>query len=131
MTLLRFDLGFLPARAVASSAAVTANVRQSTSAATLQAHLITAPWIESSVTWNTFAGAFDSTLATSFANQGPTYTGPLSFDVTSIVSGWVNGAAPNDGILLEQAGTAFTNFWSSESGVATSPKLDLCYTISG
>lgn len=88
-------------------------------------HRITAAWAESSVTWNSFAGSYDSTIVGSFENAD----GWQSVDVTSLVQAWVNGTTPNYGLLLEQNGTPYTTYNSSEySDVSLRPKLEICYS---
>jgi hypothetical protein len=95
---------------------------------TVQLHRITAPWVETLVTWNNFGGAFNGDVEGSFVADGYAWR---SVDVTALVQGWVDGAYPNYGILLEQGQTDFTSYRSSEcSAVELRPKLEICFTTS-
>lgn len=86
---------------------------------------ITADWAELVVTWNSFSGNFDPTLVGSFFAG----SGWNSVDVTALVQAWVDGDAPNFGILLEQGNTDFTRYHSSEYGTVNyRPKLEVWYT---
>ena len=95
---------------------------------TVDVHRITAPWEEYVVTWGNFGGAFDAFVEDSFLVDA---TGWVSADVTALVQDWLDGVYDNYGILLEQAGTPFTDFKSSEDpDPALRPKLEVCYTAS-
>lgn len=126
--LLRFDLSFIPTASVVQSASLTLHERASNSAATVTLHNITSAWGESTVTWNSFNNAFNPTAAFSFFNQGPSYAGPVSVDLTALAQSWVSLPPTNFGVLLDQAGSDFTTFWSSEyTNVSERPALQICY----
>jgi hypothetical protein len=96
-----------------------------TGPSTINVHQILAPWSESQVTWQSFGGAFSPTVAGSFTNasQFP------SVNLSNLVTGWVRGTFPNDGVLLESAVNR-TNFWSSENpSVNLRPALNVCFTV--
>ena len=96
---------------------------------TVRAHRITAPWDETTVTWNSFGGSFDPGVADSFVANS---TGWKSLDVTALVQAWVDGTYANYGLLLEQGSTPSTTYHSSEySTVELRPKLEICYTVPG
>ncbi len=94
---------------------------------TIRLHRITAPWAEHEVTWNNFGGAFDSAVEGSFVTDS---TGWKSVDVTALVRAWQDSIHPNYGLLLEQGGTTYTKYYSSEWAIDSNrPKLDICYTL--
>ena len=134
LALVRFDLAGIGIPAIASitSATVTLNARTSGSSAIVDVHRITAPWDEHTVTYASFGLAYDPTVETSFSNGGLGYAGPLTFDVQGLVQGWVSTTVANDGLLLDQGSSQYTNYWSSEwTSIPLRPKLDLCYVIPG
>jgi len=61
-------------------------------------HSITADW-SCPVTWNSFAGAFDPSVITTF-NTGAVSTEWKTIDITSTVQAWLSGD-PNFGLLLK------------------------------
>jgi hypothetical protein len=131
--LFQFDLSAIPAGAVVTSADVTLH-ESNNAPATIEVHRLLAAWSEPTVTWQSLAGAFDPAVFGSFAN-GPAgdinTPSPVSFSVTALVQGWLDGTFPNDGILLSQAvnGAAATVFRTSEwATVAQRPALQICYT---
>jgi hypothetical protein len=114
--LMRFDLSpitSLPAqRYNVVEAQVSLYFYPSSSDQSIAVHLATAPWNEGTASWPGFGESFVATPVTSFdtgpANPyDPTLFPPpapnnVRLDATSLVSGWLNGAYPNDGIVLEQ-----------------------------
>ncbi|MHC4119998.1 MAG: DNRLRE domain-containing protein [Planctomycetota bacterium] len=95
---------------------------------TVRAHRITAPWAETDVTWNSFAGSYDTAVEGSFVADS---VGWHSVDVTTLVQQWAFGVYPNYGLLLEQ-GAGNTTYLSSEYATAElRPVLEICYTTSG
>jgi hypothetical protein len=91
-----------------------------------------AGWSESSVTWNNrpgYAEAYGS------ASVGVTYSslGWYSFDVTDLVSGWVNGSFSNHGLMVrapEISGSDFVRFQfvsRESSGTSYDPYLEVTY----
>jgi hypothetical protein len=118
-----------PGGVIITSATLRLYADQTNSSVQVRVHRVTAPWNEQTVTYNSFGEAFDPTVVGSFTTKS-SVTGWYSADVTALVQGWVNGAYPNDGLLLEQGwGSAFNRFRSSDStGNATLlPKLVVCY----
>jgi hypothetical protein len=94
--------------------------------APVRAHRITAPWSESTVTWDSFAGAFSANVEATFpaAAAGTSATA----DLTALVQAWVSGSSTNDGLLLERD-LGSTVFASSEYALVPSdrPQLTVCY----
>jgi hypothetical protein len=128
--LLRFDLSAIPSDAIVLSAEATLNVLLY-GGAPVRAHVVTAPWSEGAVTWDSFNGAYLPAVAATFpaaANAFPHPPVPTSTDVAALVQAWLNGSVPNDGLLLERDLTGSTVFCSSEFTTPSErPKLSTCY----
>ncbi len=122
--LLRFDLSPIPASALISSANVTLNVG-SQNGGLIQAHRITAPWSELSVTWKSFNGAYAAAVDASISPS----VGVVSLNVNALMQAWVNGTRQNYGLLLEMSAPNLSSFDSSEvPEIGNRPKLVVCYT---
>lgn len=124
--LIKWDLPVIPAGYTLTSA--TANVYVSNAnLTTVRVHRVTAPWTESTVTWNSFAGAFDSATIATVTTGGWAIR---SFDLTAQVGAWYAGTQPNHGLLLEEDPTTYrTGYASSENGTASRrPSLVVCYS---
>ncbi|MDO7597661.1 MAG: DNRLRE domain-containing protein [Pseudomonadota bacterium] len=50
-----------------------------------------------------------------------------SWSIETLVSGWVNGAYPNQGLLLKGNGTMYSTFYGKESNVPERPRLTIIY----
>jgi hypothetical protein len=138
--LFKYDLSSIPPGAVVTAA--TATLWASPSApATLAVHQATAAWNETQVTWASFNNAFIPTPFTTVSsgptnpfNAAPTAPLPnkLTFALDALVQGWLSGAIPNDGVLVEQPMVAgqYTTFRSGEwPTVSLRPSLQVCYTV--
>jgi alpha-tubulin suppressor-like RCC1 family protein len=119
--LLQFDTSVIPPDATITQATVTLDVLLY-GGAPVRAHMVTAPWSEATVTWNSFGGAWLPEVWATFPAGSPT-----SADLTQLVQDWVDGSIPNDGMLLERDLDGSTVFASSERPQAQRPRLDLCY----
>ncbi|MFO0760223.1 MAG: DNRLRE domain-containing protein [Byssovorax sp.] len=123
--LFRWDLSILPPGAVIQSATVALS-QTNNGPASPRVHLVTAPWSEATVTWSSFAGAFDPSVIAVLSNASPT----LSFDVTAVAKGWRQGTIQNHGLLVEQAAPTLTRYKTSEWSVLTQrPQLTVCYGL--
>ncbi|MBD3257215.1 DNRLRE domain-containing protein, partial [candidate division GN15 bacterium] len=92
-------------------------------------HRITADWMETTVTWNSFGGSFDNAVEGSFLADG---TGWRSVDITSLAGSWLDGTNENFGILLDQVEETYPRaLYSSREDDTTRPWLQLCYTVDG
>ena len=125
--LLRFDTQRIPAMASISSATLTVWQTNPGRPTALEAHAITAPWVEGSVSWNSFAGAYAPGVVASVA--GASQSAPMPLDVSALVARWVQTPSSNHGLLLkQQAGKTLVD--TSESPRADRrPKLEVCYTV--
>ncbi|MCX6030896.1 MAG: DNRLRE domain-containing protein [Chloroflexi bacterium] len=126
-TLIRFDLGFLPAGAVIDGATFGIYRYDDGGSRTVNVYRITASWSETGVTWNNFGG-YDGAALASFATAA---AGWKTASVTALAQGWAAGSYPNYGLLLDDpTGVAdeYETYWASEYGdVSLRPKLTICY----
>lgn len=88
-------------------------------------HRITSDWDETTVTWNSFGGAFNSTVEGSFNADA---VGWKSVDVTPLVQSWLDETYDNYGLLLAQDNMTYpyTQFQSKENFIFL-PYLQVCY----
>jgi len=80
------------------------------------------------VTWSNFGapGTFSPSILGSFDAEG---LGFRSLQIDNLAQGWVDGAIPNHGLLLEEDLGANHNYFASEvSTVIRRPMLEICYT---
>lgn len=130
-TLLKFDMSVVPQYAYVSSATVEIHQMWSEASSTVRAHQVVAPWDEATVAWPNFGSdqSFSADVLGSF--QASAGVGTRSFDLTSLAASWVDGSAPNEGILLEgdlTGETAIHAYAASESSSASErPALVVCY----
>jgi hypothetical protein len=97
---------------------------------TVRAHRVTAPWSEASVTWQSFADAYDPAAVASVDVNG--YGVERSIELSALAQAWVDGTIANHGILLEQDPTGMISYKSSErSTVSQRPRFTVCYEASG
>lgn len=98
-----------------------------------QAYRITNDWFEMSVNWNNQPGFAEAYGAQSIPADSS--WGYYAFDVTGLVQNWVNGAAPEYGIMLRGPETppydcAYRDFLSKGGGGFTAePILEVDYTL--
>jgi hypothetical protein len=127
--LLQFDLSAIPqgpATTITNASLTLALGLPPSGPSTIEVHRVTAPWSEPTVDWLNFNGAFDPTVEATFGNGAPF----VNFNIHPLVTGWVQGAFPNDGILLVDPSGASTNFWSSEQpNINLRPQLNVCFHV--
>ena len=112
LSLLKFNMGAIPARSKILSATLSLHNRSgNNSNVPVTAHRITNPWNEDFVTWNnrdsgttwdTAGGDVDPTAIAS-TNVGPTRYIRYEWDITGLVQGWTDGAYANYGVALATA----------------------------
>ncbi|MEZ4309307.1 MAG: fibrinogen-like YCDxxxxGGGW domain-containing protein [Polyangiaceae bacterium] len=126
LTLVRFDLGFLPPLAEVQSARLALFTEPCCTADAITVHAATAGWDESSASWSTFSSAYDPAAI----GQITTCAVPAILDVSATVQGWESTPGANHGFVLAQGGTTATRFFSSEAAfVKDRPALQVCYTV--
>ena len=104
----------------------------------ISAHRITSSWAEMSVNWqmrdilnawSSLGGDFDATALDTVSGLTNNY-GWKSWNITSLVDGWVNGTYQNYGVLIYSptALNTWKDFYSSDyTGVSLRPKLNITY----
>jgi hypothetical protein len=128
-TLIQLDLSQIPGGSSTNIVSATMSLPEETApsgAGTISVYRVTAPWSESTVTWQNFGAAYDtSSVIASFSNSSPT----PDFNFASLAAQWVSGAYPNDGLLLNEP-TYDTTLRSSETANDDErPEATICYTI--
>lgn len=141
-SLIRFDLAAIPGRSQILRTSLELYLeRASTSTpTTIDLHRLTrafsgASWNTSDGTssWSMPGGDFDAAVAAS-AQAGAGPPNAVRWHPTGLVQEWVNGAPPNYGFLLKQAGEAtinvlrFTHRLSVDPIPKTLPKLTVTYS---
>ena len=107
----RFDLSTLPPGADITSATVHLWVTNDNSAP-VNVYRITEDWDEATVTWNSTSDAIDSSPVVSFTpDDKDTF---ITFDLSNLVSQWVQGTTANHGVMLIQTGNKESKYTSSE-----------------
>jgi FG-GAP-like repeat/Regulator of chromosome condensation (RCC1) repeat len=140
--LLGFDLSAIPRGGGDNvlSAQVSLYLYPSSANQTINVHQATAAWSQATVTWASFGASFVATPVTSFSAGAmnpfslaqPLPPNDVGFDISSLVSGWLNGTTPNDGVLLEQTpvpGVTAVVLSSEWSTSAYDPSLSVCFTV--
>ncbi|MFO0756798.1 MAG: DNRLRE domain-containing protein [Byssovorax sp.] len=123
--LFKFDVSSIPANATITSANAAFS-QTNNGVASWNAHLITAPWDEATVTWQSFASAFNPVTFKSAS----TATASVVFSVAPQVQGWVSGNLPNHGLLIEQPGSSQSQIKTQEFLVVGSrPTITACYKV--
>ncbi len=149
---LRFDLSGIPTTATVSSATASLWDEWGPVASTvLEAHRITRPWkegtgfgectgdgatwyeTEAGQPWTTQGGDLDPTVAAQLTI--PVDDGLQSWNdwpITGLVQSWVNGSAPNHGLILKASNESLitghsAGFHSDNGPPDTAPKLTVTY----
>ena len=132
-SLVKFNLSAVPAGTSISSARLYLRLRgwcrgTNTNPRSVTVYRTSGGWSESSVTWNNMPGIGEAHGSTAVGYSTGTW---YSFDVTSLVRGWVNGSLPNYGMTVrgpEGSGSDFAwfGFYTSES--AYDPYIRITYT---
>jgi len=121
------NLSPIPPFSTIASATFSVYAGWSATSSTVRAHRVKADWSEATVSWPNFGGnaSWDTAVLGSF---NPVGVGYRSVDVTGLVTDWVAGAVPNQGLLLEEdSGPAHWYNSSESSSAAFRPRLDVCY----
>ncbi|MDJ0939562.1 MAG: DNRLRE domain-containing protein [Woeseiaceae bacterium] len=125
LVLTRFDLAAIPAGAQVNSAIAWFHVASGKEhpEGPITAHEILADWAESTVTWESFGKAYRGGSVGTIPAQD---TGDVwvSFNVTGLVQGWVNGQ-PNHGILFQSKAEGVHAEYTGRENGANPPRLDV------
>ena len=137
-SLVKFDLSSIPDGAIVSDANLSLYLANSCDIGerthTVTTYRTTSSWSSGSVTWNTQPGFGEAYGSASIPSR--TFT-RYTFDVTSLVQGWVNGSFPNYGLMLrgpegsgnDSARLGFSTI--NESGTTNDPYLKITYLGGG
>ncbi|WP_437730271.1 DNRLRE domain-containing protein [Sorangium sp. So ce1335] len=129
-SLLRFDLGGVPAGATVVSATLSLFQNYKSGSNSIVSVLrATAPWSEGTSTWSSFGAAFDPAPVATFEVLGGGSSGTRAIDVRGLVQDWISSEAPNYGLVLDDlTDPGATEFRSSNSPYVTQrPALTVCY----
>jgi hypothetical protein len=125
LALFRFDTSTIPVNATITSATLALS-QLSPGPGSWNAHLITAPWNEATVTWQSFGNAFNPAVFKSVSIG----TASVVFDVAPQLQAWVNGSSPNHGLVIEQLGGGQSKIKTAEWAVpGARPFINACYTV--
>jgi RHS repeat-associated protein len=152
--LLRFDTSNITAMSQVTGATLSLYAtRLPVAATTVETHEVTSDWQEGSGSeqcddgaswnysydthfWQHSGGDFDSTVLASKVHAEGDQPGWDAFDITSLAQQWVDGSAPNFGVLLKAADETATDdqVWYDSSDylawTAQRPKLAVTYAES-
>ena len=100
-SIIRFDLDSanIANDAQVVSAVARFYVIQGDPARAVTLHQVTAPWVESTVNWNSISADFEFSTTSSIPSS-PTAGQYVEVNITSIVQGWINGSVENHGVML-------------------------------
>jgi hypothetical protein len=134
-TYLQFELGLLPADVVVVSADLKLFQfdTDGTEDFMIALHQVTESWEEGTITWNNRPEFLLSPESTIPVNAGATTW--LSWDITSLLQGWLDGSILNHGVLLKNIGEGSVNtiVWCRSSDYTTDPtlcpKLEITYYV--
>lgn len=128
--LIKFDLSTIPSGAQIESVQFYVYRKTywgTTSERDAQIYRVTSDWTESTVTWNSFNGQYDS--QTSYANLSTYGGGYTNVDIKTLVEKWIDGTYTNYGLLIDLLGDSLQDFKSSEySSGSYAPYLNITYS---
>ncbi len=126
ITYALFDLSLVPSDAVLDKAVLRFFVNKVTQAGTLQILVVTQPWTEKTLTWNTTtapASAADPAVKTSIVQaDADSY---VTIDITHVVQQWVNNPQTNLGLALQGESPALNIALDSKESTSTSHPMEL------
>lgn len=126
VALYGFDLSPIPAGATVTQATLHIQVSWNEDSGIIEAHRVTAPWAEATVTRASFdpAANLDPAVEDGFSGYD---VGQKSANLTSLVAGWVSGAVPNHGVALREGPGHQHHTYGSENSAWSRPSLVVCY----
>lgn len=122
--LLQFDATSLPVNSTITNANLFLRQATAIGGGAVTVHALSAPFSEATVTWSSFAAAFDPQPLLSFSSSATNNGRDLMLDVLGPPMSALSGA----GLLLEKTGGGRIQLGASEAPNALSrPRLLLCY----
>lgn len=132
---LQFDLSAIPAGANIVSADLKIYHYSTTGSTdfTIGMHKVTGNWQENTITWNNQPAYLPITESTRLINTDK--NGWISWDITALLQGWIDGDIINYGVVLrkmdELLGGTYIKCRSSDYSIDSTqhPKLEITYYI--
>ncbi len=132
---LQFDVSILPTDAVIVNADLKLYQYQTigTESFVIGLHQVTESWEENMITWNNQPDYLPSPESTITVTVGALTW--LSWDITSLLQGWLDGSIANYGVVLkdtdEPLGDTFIRCYSSDylANPTLCPKLEITYYV--
>ena len=132
---LQFDVSILPTDAVIVNADLKLYQYQTigTESFVIGLHQVTESWEENMITWNNQPDYLPSPESTITVTIGALTW--LSWDITSLLQGWLDGSIANYGVVLkdtdEPLGDTFIRCYSSDylANPTLCPKLEITYYV--
>ena len=130
---LQFDLSNVPANATIVSADFKLFQHESFNMEGLiiGVHKVNGPWSENTLTWNSMP-SYDVTPEDTILRD-PSENIWISWDITSLMQGWVDGNITNYGVVLKDENKAIASIscHASEydSNITLRPKLEITYYV--
>jgi len=132
---LQFDISILPTDAVIVNADLKLYQYQTigTEGFVIGLHQVTESWEENMITWNNQPDYLPSPESTITVTVGALTW--LSWDITSLLQGWLDGSIANFGVILkdtdEPLGDTFIRCYSSDYPINPTlrPKLEITYYV--
>ncbi|XXT19840.1 DNRLRE domain-containing protein [Sorangium sp. So ce429] len=131
-TLLLFEVAAVPRGATLLTARVGLRLESTSGPGTLSVHRVVKDWDEGE-SWASFGqDGFDPAPVATFGNQTDSVeaTGVISFDLTGLVTSWLDGKTDDHGILLRADNGVQTQLLASEVHPvfpSSRPWMHLCY----
>ncbi len=133
-SLLRFDIGAIPAGAIVDSATLKLFTLSAVSNTSLYAHAVLTPWAEATSSFPAINQQFSHEIAGVMIPSTP-YTVQTMTLKPALVQAWLDGTLANHGVVLETLITLPVNAYketrfvnSEASTVSMRPALEVCYT---
>jgi LCCL domain/EGF-like domain len=125
----KFDLSVVPTDAHVTTSTFRVHASWNTAPSTVRAHMMTVSWDEATATFASLGGstAYSAAVLGTF---DPAWgrDGFRTLDVSALTKAWLNGTAPNHGIVLEEdLGTSHHYSVSEASTIARRPSLTVCW----
>ena len=122
---VRFDLSTIPGGAIIDNALLRVYASLASGSPTIEVHGILQPWIENTITYNNRPNVWFMPDASQVVSISSSW---VSWDVTEMVSAWVEGAA-NHGLCLwgPSSGESFVRFHTREA--SNTPYLQISYEV--